>query len=244
MNHEFMSRPIPDLSELRAEKNKYRIHPISENGDHCILVNPLLCKSYYWHHEQRPVGAMEEIFLRRSLVVKLTTINTQLYQIGLSLLIQEGYRPLTVQKFVQEVSVSNMLKREFPGITDAALLDKVKIFAASPDMDLQTSPPPHLTGGAVDLTLVYRNTREPVDMGKSGGLYSTAFPDALEKTPGFDEAKRFRRLLFWLAVEQDIVTNPTEWWHLSWGDQMWAWAKKISHAHYGMACLPRDQASS
>ncbi len=183
----------------------------------------------------RPEGATEEIFLRSALVMKLERAAMRIQPLGLRLLIQEGYRSLLVQKFVQEVSVLNGLRKENPHLSEAELRAKVSLFAASAYGDLNTSPPPHLTGGAVDLTMVYASTGEQVDMGKGGGLYNTAYPDALESLEGFEEARRFRRLLFWLAHEEGFVVNPTEWWHLSFGDQMWAWINKTPYAVYGQA---------
>jgi D-alanyl-D-alanine dipeptidase len=230
-----MNKTIPDLSRFRSTKPLYRLHPISPVKDVCIRFDPSLCRSYYWHYKPRPEGAREEIFLRERLALKLDKINKTLSFLGLRLLIQEGYRPLPVQKFVQEVSVLKGLRKENPDLSEMELQEKVKMFAASINGDLRNSPPPHLTGGAVDLTIVCLETEKQVDMGKSDGLYKNAFPDALEKIEGFEEARRLRRLLFWLATEQGMATNPTEWWHLSWGDQMWAFVTGKSHAIYGEA---------
>jgi D-alanyl-D-alanine dipeptidase len=230
-----MEKPVPDLSLLRRDKSEYRHYPIQPRDEICIQVDPFICHSYHWHHDAHPEGATEEIFLRLTLTVKLERIVMRLHPLGLRLLIQEGYRSLPVQKFVQEVSVLKGLRKENPHLSEDELRAKVSLFAASADGDLDTSPPPHLTGGAVDLTVVYASTGEQVDMGKGGGLYNTAYPDALENLDGFEEARRFRRLLFWLAHEEGFVVNPTEWWHLSLGDQMWAWITKAPYAVYGQA---------
>jgi D-alanyl-D-alanine dipeptidase len=240
-HHDFMDRPIPDLSRFRSDKSSYRdyqIHPVSEP---CIKVNgDLLCQSYYWHYDPRPLGAMEEIFLRERLISKLIKIDEDLHSLGLRLLIQEGYRPPSVQRFVQEVSVLKGLRKENPELTETELQERVKIFAASVNGDIHSSPPPHSTGGVADLTIVYTESGKPVDMGKKIGgkdsLYKTAFPDALESLgPEFEEARQFRRLLFWLVAKQHMAVNPTEWWHLSLGDQMWAWIFEMPFAIYGAA---------
>ncbi|MFH0804213.1 MAG: M15 family metallopeptidase [Candidatus Zambryskibacteria bacterium] len=236
--HVFMDRPIPDLSDFRSDESFYRNYPIYPTDEACVKVNnTLLCQSYYWYYNPRPKGAMEQIFLRKELIFRLIRIDKELRLLGLRLLIQEGYRPLSVQRFVQEVSVFKGLKKENPGLTDAELQEKVRMFATSVNGDFRRYPPPHLTGGAVDLTIVYVENGEQVDMGKKGGLYNTAFPDALERqNPGeFEGAKRFRRLLFWLASTEQMAMNPTEWWHLSWEDQMWAWVTKAPFATYGVA---------
>lgn len=236
-SHDFMDKPIPDLSNLRSDKSSYRSYPIQTVSELCIRVNHIfLCQSYYWHYDPRPEGAMEKIFLRRGLAFKLKGIDLSLRPLGLRLLIQEGYRPPPVQRFVRDFSVLKGLRKENPKLAETELQEKVKMFAASANGDPISSPPPHMTGGAADLTIVYTEGGEQVNMGKGGGLYNTAFPDALEVLgPEFEEARRFRRLLFWLAQRQGIVVNPTEWWHHSWGDQMWAWATKAPYAMYGVA---------
>jgi D-alanyl-D-alanine dipeptidase len=49
------------------------------------------------------------------------------------------------------------------------------------------------------------------------------------------EARANRRLLHWLMTEEDFAGHPDEWWHFSWGDQMWAALTGASEAHYGLA---------
>ena len=51
------------------------------------------------------------------------------------------------------------------------------------------------------------------------------------------EAQANRRLLYWVMTEAEFANNPTEWWHYSWGDQMWAKLAGQSAAHYG-GCNP------
>lgn len=51
--------------------------------------------------------------------------------------------------------------------------------------------------------------------------------DALEYTSSElsftdEEARMNRRLLYWLMIEGGFSVHPREWWHVSYGDQMWA----------------------
>jgi D-alanyl-D-alanine dipeptidase len=52
------------------------------------------------------------------------------------------------------------------------------------------------------------------------------------------EAQANRRLLHWLMAEEGFAGHPDEWWHFSWGDQMWAALTGEAAAHYGMAVIP------
>lgn len=237
--HPYMDVPIPYLSYLRARKADYRSVPIRATTEECVVVNDIfLCESYYWHYKPvRPEGATEEIFLRTSVVEKLLRIERQLLPLGLRLIIQEGYRPISVQEFVYNHSVPKNLKKGNPNLSDEEISRLVSQFAASANGDVQTSPPPHLTGGAVDLNLVYIDSHEQVDMAKKLGSFNTLYPDALESmdAEGIEEARRFRRLLYWVLFYENMVTNPTEWWHASYGDQLWASVKCRHHAHFGPA---------
>lgn len=80
--------------------------------------------------------------------------------------------------------------------------------------------PPHVTGGAVDLTL---------DAGQGPMALGSGFDDfsdrgtlsALEKTPASFHGK-LRRILFWSMMEAGFAPYQLEWWHFSYGDQNWA----------------------
>jgi D-alanyl-D-alanine dipeptidase len=50
-----------------------------------------------------------------------------------------------------------------------------------------------------------------------------------------EEARANRRLLYWLMREAGFASNPTEWWHFSYGDQMWAQATGTPQALYAGA---------
>lgn len=224
-------KSIPDLSQLRDRKDEYKTQQIQDCGEKMVVANDqILCKSYYWHYSPRPDGAKETVYVRKSVLCKLLAINRGLKEYNLGLLVQERHRPLSVQRFVQERSVYNALVKEYPGLTDLEIKSKISQFAASTDQVC----PPHFSGGAVDVSLVSLGGF-PVEMGKVSGLYKTAFPDALEKTKNInmDVARRNRRLLYHLALGEGMVTNPTEWWHLSYGDQMWAWITNQKSAIYG-----------
>lgn len=99
------------------------------------------------------------------------------------------------------------------------------------------SPPsiaPHVSGAAIDLTLVDgRGT--PVDMGtpvnatpedSAGACYFAAENIS-------SEARHHRRMLADALEEAGLVNYPTEWWHWSYGDRYWAFTTGRSAAIYG-----------
>jgi D-alanyl-D-alanine dipeptidase len=50
-----------------------------------------------------------------------------------------------------------------------------------------------------------------------------------------EEARANRRLLHWVMTEEGFAGHPEEWWHYSWGDQLWAKLTGAPAALYGLA---------
>ena len=91
-------------------------------------------------------------------------------------------------------------------------------FVAFPEADPQR-PPPHLTGGTVDLTLRFDGT--PLALGTGfDGFTAHAKATAFEDTPG--TVRELRLMLFWAVQTQDFVLLTFEWWHFEFGTWRWA----------------------
>lgn len=82
--------------------------------------------------------------------------------------------------------------------------------------------PPHVTGGALDLTLSFRGV--PLALGTD---FDSFVPDAWHGS--LDESdnavRRLRRLLGLVLTGEDFVPYPREWWHWSYGEDWWAAAR-------------------
>jgi D-alanyl-D-alanine dipeptidase len=115
-------------------------------------------------------------------------------------------------------------------------------FWATPSEDPAT-PPPHSTGAAVDLCLADA-TGQPLAMGSAiDAIGAVSEPDhfAAVAAASSDSAERLqalewhrrRQLLAAVMQAAGFEQHPNEWWHFSWGDQMWAWRSGSAQAHYG-----------
>jgi len=88
----------------------------------------------------------------------------------------------------------------------------------------------HQTGGAVDVTLGDENGVE-LDMGTLVQEFSELTPT---ESVGLSEEVQSRRdLLLNIMNDSGFSNFPGEWWHFSYGDQMWAAYKKRKKAIYG-----------
>lgn len=91
-------------------------------------------------------------------------------------------------------------------------------FVSEPSADPAT-PPPHLTGGAVDVTLTFDSV--PLALGTAFDDFTArAHADALEAEPG--ESRDLRRLLYWTMAAAGFVVIDCEWWHFEHGTRRWA----------------------
>jgi D-alanyl-D-alanine dipeptidase len=56
--------------------------------------------------------------------------------------------------------------------------------------------------------------------------------DSAERLQALEWHRR-RQLLAAAMQAVGFEQHPNEWWHFSWGDQMWAWSSGSAQAHYG-----------
>ncbi|MBW5801867.1 M15 family metallopeptidase [Halomonas elongata] len=183
-------------------------------------------------------GAVDECYVREGVYRRLLAVARSLPE-GLSLLVLDGWRPWRVQQYLFE-TLQATIQANHPEFDDQQLLVRTREFVAQPSTD-PSSPSPHLTGGAVDVTLCDADGL-PLDMGT---LFDEAVPashaDALEGDPGRDDARRQardnRRLLYHAMHAEGFTNLPSEWWHFDLGDQLWAHYGGHASARYGPAEL-------
>jgi len=92
-------------------------------------------------------------------------------------------------------------------------------------------PPPHSTGGAVDVMLIrddgtYHDHVSPFDRYDPRGFGKGAAGLS-------DEALRTRQVLADAFATTGLTNYPSEYWHWSYGDQGWAYRGGHEHAIYG-----------
>ena len=103
---------------------------------------------------------------------------------------------------------------------DAAYTDRTLPpgYVSEPEQSPKT-PPPHLSGGAVDCSL----TLDGIPLALGAGFddfYGPTHAAALESEPGVD--RELRRWLYWTMHDVEFVILDTEWWHFEYGTRRWA----------------------
>jgi D-alanyl-D-alanine dipeptidase len=186
--------------------------------------------------------------LRRSVLKRLILAQQYLSESNpqLQLALFDAWRPISVQKFMFDYTLQETCKSKGIDINDLSVkggindvIEEVARFWAKPSFDPLT-PPPHSTGAAIDLTLADM-TRKPLDLGGEidfiGPESSPEFyKNDYSKMPYSKQVFHDRRSLLYSVMEQaGFVQHPNEWWHFSYGDQLWSWLSKKGNAIYGAA---------
>lgn len=159
------------------------------------------------------------------------------------LAIFDAWRPVAVQRFMVAHATAQACRErgldpQGSGPAWEAVRQEVGCFWAPPSEDPAT-PPPHSTGAAVDLTFAMASG-EPLEMGGAiDAIGPISYPhhhaEAAAAHPQGQQAGWHRKRLLLAAVMEGagFAQHPHEWWHFSYGDQLWAWRTGQGRAIYG-----------
>lgn len=166
-------------------------------------------------HVDAPYGDVSPYYLRSGVLDRLHVAREKLYELksGYKLKIFDAYRPIEVQKYMIEYDTKRYSKKI------------AQMYWSPISDDIYLNPPPHSTGAALDLTIVDEQGIE-LDMGtKIDEFTKLSHSDALDN--------KNRDLLLDVMTYAGFTRLPTEWWHFSYGDQIWA-IENNSDAKYGI----------
>jgi len=197
-----------------------------------------------------PYGGKSPYYLRQTVLKRLVQAQDGLQQCysGWRIQIFDAYRPLAVQQYMvdymfAETVAETLEARGIEQLTDdlrQAILTQVYQFWAVPSSNPNT-PPPHSTGAAVDVTLVDAAGRA-IDMGSAiDEMSPRSHPDYFAEAEGAGDRviQTHRQILKDAMISAGFRQHPGEWWHFSWGDQLWAWlvnqedSQSVAIARYG-----------
>ena len=187
--------------------------------------------------------------LRKSVLKKLIEAQKNLSKSNphLQLALFDAWRPISVQKFMFNYTIQEMCKARGVEISDnlangniREIIEEVGRFWAAPSTNPST-PPPHSTGAAIDLTLA-DSQGNCLDLGSKidfiGDQSNPNFyeQDLIRNSCSKHKVFHNRRCLLLSVMKQvGFVQHPNEWWHFSYGDQLWSFLTNQSNAIYGAA---------
>lgn len=155
------------------------------------------------------------VYVRSELLKRLKKAADNLGS-NLRLVVRAGHRPKGVQKRLL-IECAEDYKKENPGITNQEAIEHARIFVNDPE----TTLPPHVCGAAVDVELINTSTNKLLDFGikiNEDDDKSFLYADGLTA-----EQQANRALLVDAMLDAGFASCKPEWWHFSYGDQVWAW---------------------
>ena len=151
---------------------------------------------------------------------------------GIALVVFDGYRPLAVQQALYD-SFREQIARENPHLSETELTARVGDFVAVPNANPEC-PPPHRTGGAVDVYLLNIKTNQPLPMGTAPDDTALASETRWYEDHPEEPYTDNRRLLFHCMTSAGFSNYRGEWWHFDYGNQRWANCSGADCAIYGI----------
>lgn len=225
--------PIPEIHAL--DWQAARSVPIKAKEESLVdtqsLSPQIFTQSEYF--QQNIQYSLPSCYVRETLAHMLIKASSELPE-GIHLLILDGWRPVELQKKLQEI-IGEDIKKRFADETPEKQKELLSLFVAEPSSDPK-QPSPHLTGASVDLTLCTTDGKwldmgsdfdEPVDES-----WTCAFEGKAET-----DAQKNRRILYWAMINAGFSNLPSEWWHFDYGNQLWAHHTGHDHAFFGMTSL-------
>jgi zinc D-Ala-D-Ala dipeptidase len=215
--------------------------PLTSSDAQRILIQP----QYYLRGIP---GASSELFVRVGVMERLLRVASNLPS-RFSLLVWDSWRPLEVQRALYE-AYYRVQRRTQPDLSTEALSRLTARYVSVPSSEMST-PSPHLTGGAVDLTLADHNG-VAVSMGTDFDSFdieahTRALEDRLESTgswtPADRQAGQHRRILYHSMIRAGFTNFPNEWWHFDYGNQFWG-STLSKPATYGPASPNADRSDT
>ncbi|MGM9988211.1 MAG: M15 family metallopeptidase [Bacillaceae bacterium] len=178
--------------------------------------------------------ALNAIYVRESVWIRLKEIIQRLPK-EYGLLLYDGYRPLTVQAHLFKV-VFNEIQKMNPTYSTHKVEAMTKQYVAVPSENAE-KPSPHLTGGAIDLTLC-DNNGTAIDMGTAFDSIQKESATVYYERQGMNEEIRMRRRILYNSMKlSGFVNYQEEWWHYEFGSQAWAKEMGAPYAIYGVGKL-------
>ena len=204
---------------------RLRAVAIEDNGE--PLVDPRKLSGRIHFATQHPRFDMKRLCFVREAVAEMLARAARTLPSGIDIEVIEGLRPVFRQRMMYN-KIREEFSKKHPDWNASMLSRMTNTMAAPPD---DKCPPPHTTGGAVDVTLVDAQTFEWLDLISPYEPDEVCAPTILR---GLTKTASKNRALLIENLSAAGLTNYTgEWWHWSYGDSGWALRTGAPKAIYG-----------
>ncbi|WP_245590552.1 M15 family metallopeptidase [Aneurinibacillus terranovensis] len=209
-------------SRLSRKEASHVDIPICEIGEPLVSVSNLSSKikTFPYYYQQNIPNALPDCYVRQGVAERLVKA-ANLLPADYWLVVLDGWRPYQVQQALYQMFKQELMAK---GLQGEVLYAELAKFVARPSKN-PDAPSPHITGGAVDLTIA--NNEGWLEMGTDFDELSEAAHTSWFETKHLlddleQRAREHRRLLTRVMSEAGFVNYEKEWWHYEYGNQRWA----------------------
>lgn len=198
---------------------------IKENKEKLVEIKHQKIISRPEYFIQRIINSINKCYVRES-VADLLVEATKNLPSGLKFIIFDAWRPIEVQSSLFRIEMQK-IKKKNPVKKNDEIKNLTKKYVSVPSTN-DLRPSPHLTGGAIDISVV-NNRNELLDMGTCfdyfGFAAKTDYYESLKNRKELTKKEKNilqnRRLLYNLLCAIGFTNYPEEWWHFDYGNQFW-----------------------
>ena len=168
-------------------------------------------------------------YLRQDVYYRLIRASKKL-PYGYKFKIFDAWRPLEVQFFLYK-TYREIIEKKYCYLSPFELDSIMSSFVFPPSKDPKF-PPPHTTGGAIDLSVIDEYGQD-LDMGSEfDELDSSAHTSFFEDKNS--TVANNRRLLYNIMISEGFTNLPSEWWHYDFGTVIWAFYSGLPSKYLGI----------
>lgn len=226
------SKPLSHWQNITIEDTREKLVSAKQLDSKLIVVKP----QYFLKNIE---GAENDCYLREGATQLLTEAAQQLPK-NYRFMIYDAWRSFDVQKSLFDQYYQE-LQYEYPNLSNETLTEITTKYVSLPSLN-KKAPAPHITGGAIDLTLI-NEQGEQLAMGTDFDSFNEEastryYENLIEKgeilTSTQENYLINRRLLYHLMVSVGFTSYAHEWWHFDYGNQWWANQQQDRIAKYGL----------
>lgn len=216
--HPVVGHPVETIANLDSI-------PIQENGEPLVNLADV-CPSILLRPFYKPLRGRQPLFARASVAQRLQIAQQWLDEQhpGYRIAVVDAHRSAAEQRWGHLI-LRYSLRLQHPTWPAALVREAANKYVAAPDA---IAPPPHTTGGAIDVRLVGPDGRQLNVQGPPLKLAAarTDYPH-LSAT-----VKHYRQILCAALNHAGFSNYEEEWWHWSYGDSGWALRSNQPFAFY------------
>lgn len=208
---------FPTIHDYEIDLKEEQLKSLKEEG--------FICFPYYY--VSGIAGSINECYVRESVLELLKEARKKLPD-NLDFKVYDAYRPIAVQQRLWDYYRSVVIGKN-SGLSEDEIDIKTSFFVSKPSYD-KNKPSLHNTGGAIDLTLIDKETGKELNMGTefddfTNRAWTNHFEPTYEEHEDNEEIMLNRRILYNVMIDTGFTNLPSEWWHYDYGTKFWGYFK-------------------